>query len=200
MNRVIGLIFGSMCGLVLLMGPQAVFAQHRGQGGGGTGRPAGGSDSTDLSDFKRAMALAASPDQITQFRELTKSTAAAKKSAQDFLQTVSKGDSAALSRNADELSDAVADAQDANQKFLQMFSAGQKSLLKNVTKKLGKANSEITKESKALQAGHSDAEKARAEVEKIDSALGEFETQQAELANQMGIPAEGAAQKGSGAQ
>ena len=196
MKRVIGLIFG----LVLLMGPQAAFAQHHGQGGGGAGRPSGGSDSTDLSDFKRAMALAASPDQIAQFRELTKSTQAAKKSAQDFLQAASKGDSAALSRNADALSDAVAEAQDANQKFLQMFSAGQKSLLKNVTKKLGKANSEITKESKALQASHSDAEHARAQVEKIDSALGEFEAQQADLANQMGIPAEGAAQKGSGAQ
>jgi chromosome segregation ATPase len=200
MKRVIGVIFGSACGLVLLMGPQVVFAQHRGQGGGGAGRPAGGSDSTDLSDLKRAMALAASPDQIAQFRELTKSTQAAKKSAQEFLQTAAKGDGAALSRNADALSDALAEAQDANQKFLQMFSAGQKSLLKNVTKKLDKANSEITKENKALQASHSDAERARAPVEKIGSALGEFETQQADLANQMGIPAEGAAQKGSGAQ
>src|SRR5271156_3719206 len=180
MKRGIGLRFGFVCGLVLVLGAQVVFAQHRGQGGGGTGRPAGGSDSGDLTDFKRAMALAASPDQIAQFRELTKSTQAARKSARDFLQTASKGDSAALSRNADALSDALAEAQDANQKFLQMFSAGQKSLLKNVTKKLGKANSEITKESKALQAGHSDAERARANVEKIDSALGEFETQQAD--------------------
>jgi hypothetical protein len=39
-----------------------------------------------LKDFKRAVALQATPDQVVQFQRLTKSTQAARKSAQDIQQ------------------------------------------------------------------------------------------------------------------
>ena len=81
MNRLIWLV----CGIVLLMNPYTLPAQRRGGRGAGTATPPTGVSSTDdLKDFKRAIALQASPGQMVQFRQLTASTQAARKSAQNL--------------------------------------------------------------------------------------------------------------------
>src|SRR5271165_448789 len=117
-----------VCGFVLLIGPHTLQAQHRGGRGTGAGRaPAGGSNSDDLKDFNRAVALQASPDQMTQFRQLTKSTQAARRVAQDLVQLAANTNRPDLSQNADALSNAVEEAQTENERFLRTFSDVQKS-------------------------------------------------------------------------
>lgn len=189
-----------MCGAVLTMCTQAAVAQHHGQGGSGSssGRgQSGSSNSDELKDFKKAVAVQASPDQVTQFRELVKSTEAAKKNTQDFLLLASnsgKADAAGnnisqhdLSTKMESLAGAVEEVQTENEQFLRTFSSTQKSLLKDETKKLGKANSEVAKQGKTLNAGEGDKRDA---VEKLDKALEDLAGKQAALGTVMGIPAE----------
>jgi len=87
---------------------------QRGGHGTGAGRPTTGvsnpaPNNSDMNDFNRALALQATQDQIARFQQLTKSTKAARKQAQDLSQTkiTSKPDS---SRYAG-LNDAVEEAQ-----------------------------------------------------------------------------------------
>jgi CHAT domain-containing protein len=151
-----------------------------------------------LKDFKRAVALQATPDQVVQFQRLTKSTQAARKSAQDIQQLAESANQPDLFRYPNPLTSAVEEAQTDNEQFLQSFSAVQKSGLKDLTKKLGKANSDVTKQSKALTRGlgHSriDGKQIAGVVEKLDKALSDFQTKQLAVGTEMGIPGEGSSQ------
>jgi len=198
MNRLTWLI----CCIVLLIDPSISPAQHR----GGQGANAGGqgssraSSSDDLNDFKRAMAVQASPDQVSRFKQSATSTQAAKKAAQDLLQLASNTGKPNLSQTTDALSSAVDEAQTDSQRFLRTFSDAQKSGLKDLTKKLGKANSEITRQNKALGhiAGTSapDAGQIASVAEKLDKALGDFATTQSAIGTEMGIQSESASSAG----
>ncbi len=190
MNRWVSLV-----GWLVLLMPVAVVAQHHGQAGGvssGGRSSTGKSDSDDLKDFKRAVALQASPDQAALFHEVTKSTAEARKSTQDFLQLAHAG-TADPSRLHD-LSDAVDEAQRENQKFVQTFGNAQKSLLKDLTKKMAKADTEITKQNKLLGQTGNDSKRSADAVEKMDKALADLQDHQATLKSEMGIKDEGPAQ------
>ena len=194
MKRLLWLV----CGIALLTTPCALLAQHRGGHGGGTTRAAGGSTTDDLKDFKRAIALQASPDQVTQFRRLTESTQVARKSAQDLLKLAENASKTDLLRSTDDLAGALDKAQTDNQHFLQSFSDAQKSGLKEITKKLDKANSDVTKRSKALAR---DLERSRIAgqqisgvAEKLDKALSDFQTRQLAIGNEMGIQSEDSSQ------
>ena len=193
MNRLIWLV----CGIVLLMNPHILLAQRRGGHGGGPGRraPAGGSGTDDLKDFKRAMALQASPDQVVQFQRLNESTQVARKSAQDLLKLAENPSKTDLFRPTNVLASALDEAQTDNEKFLQTFSAVQKSGLKEITKKLGKANSDVTKGSKALTRGLErppiGGQQISGVAEKLDKALSDFQARQLAIAKEMGIQSEG---------
>jgi len=191
MNRLIWLV----CGIALLLNPHILLAQRRGGHGGGTGRaPAGGSGSDDLKDFKRAMALQASPDQVAQFRRLNESTQVARKNAQDLLNLADNSSKPDLFRSTSLLASALEEVQTDNQKFLQTFSAPQKSGLKDITKKLDKANSDVTKGSKALTRDLERSQIAGQQIsgvaEKLDKALGDLQTRQLAIAKEMGIQSE----------
>ena len=167
-------------------------AQHQGSQGG-VGRGSGKtSNSDDLHDFKRAVALQASPDQVSQFKELVTSTQAAKKATQELLQLSAKAATPDLFHSADNVPSAVEDVQADNEKFLRTFTKVQQSELKKITKKLEKANSEMSKESKALgpAASKSDGKQIASLAEKLDKALSDFASAQDALANEMGIPQE----------
>jgi hypothetical protein len=188
-----------VCGIVLLMSPPTLLAQRRGGHGAGAGRPpAGVSKTDDLKDFKRAVALQATPDQVTQFQRLTKSTHAARKSAQDLLQLAESASKPDLFRYTEPLTSAVGEAQTDDERFLQSFSAVQKSELKDLTKKLGKAQSDVTKQTKALTQGlghsGSDGKQIASVVEKLDKALSDFQTEQLAVSAEMGIQGEGSSQ------
>ena len=194
-NRLLWLV----CGIVLLMNPYALLAQRRGgRGAGAANAPGGVSSSDDLKDFKRTLALQASPDQVVQFRRLTESTQVARKSAQDFLKLAENTSKTDLFRSTDHLAVALDKAQTANQHFLQSFSDAQKSGLKEVTKKLDKANSDVTKRSKALTR---DLERSRIAgqqisgvAERLDKALSDLQARQLAIGSEMGIQSEGSSQ------
>jgi len=195
MNRLLWLV----CGIVLLMNPYALLAQRRGGHGAGTTRaPAGASGTDDLKDFKRAIALQASPDQVVQFRRLTESTQVARKSAQDLLKLAENTTKIDLFRSTDHLAVALDTAQTDNQHFLQSFSDVQKSGLKEAVKKVSKANSDVTKRSKTLTR---DLERSRITgqqisgvAEKLDKALSDLQARQIAIGSEMGIQSEGSSQ------
>jgi|HubBroStandDraft_6_1064221.scaffolds.fasta_scaffold1037191_1 hypothetical protein len=183
-------------GMILLFSSHAMLAQHGGHGGGRGGAPrsTGTGDTSDknLQDFNHAMAVQATPDQVSQFQALAKSTESARKQAQELLQLAAKANrSADLSQQTAALKDAVEDAQGGNKYFVKSFSKPQKDGLKELTKKLEKADSEVGRQRKALDQrlehskGESDAMASTAD--KLEKALAEFQAQQLNLGKEMGI-------------
>jgi hypothetical protein len=151
-----------------------------------------------LKDFKRAVALQATPDQAVEFRRLTESTQVARKSAQDLLKLAENASKTDLLRSSNPLASALEEVRTDNQKFLQSFSVVQKSGLREVTKKLDKSNSDVTKRSKALTrdlelsptAGRQISEVAQ----KLDEALSDLQARQLAIGSEMGIQSEGSSQ------
>ena len=185
-------------GTLLLLSASTLLAQHGGHGGGGRrGSPgAGSTDTSDasLADFNRALAVQATSDQISHFPQLTKSTEAARKLAQDCSGLSGKADSATeFSRRTAALKEAVEEAQGSNQDFVKSFTKSQKAGLKELTKKLEKADSEVGKLWKDLerQLGGAKAvtEAIALTADKLEKALEEFQSQQIELGKEMGITA-----------
>ena len=136
------------------MSPHALLAQHGGHGGAGAGRPSTGAsnpapNSSDINDFNRAIALQATPDQVARFRQLMKSTEAAINEAHDLAQHAENAAKPDSSRDAS-LNDAVEEARSNNLQFLRTFSASQQSGLKHLTKKLSKADSDISWQARLL--------------------------------------------------
>jgi len=188
MNRVLRLV----CGIILVMNAYALLAQFRGGHRSGTTRPPAGVATTDdLKAFNRAVALQASPDQVVQFRQLSDSTQVARKNAQDLLKVAQKPSKADVFRSANLLTSALETAQTDNQKFVRSFSPAQKSGLRQVTKKLDHANSDVTKRSKALTRDleHSPIPRQYSGIaEKLDKALSDVQTRQLAIGKEMGIP------------
>jgi chromosome segregation ATPase len=193
MNRVAAMVMGAM--LSLYAAP-SLLAQHgggHGGGGGGHGAPGVGSVAdTSLTDFNRALAVQATPDQTSHFPELTKSTETAKKRAQELSQSGTKvPDSTEFAQRSAALKSAMEEAQGANQDFVKSFTKSQKAGLKELTKKLEKAESEVGKQWKDLEK-QLDGVKAVNEgiagnADKLEKALTEFQSQQIELGKEMGI-------------
>jgi hypothetical protein len=191
-NRAMVLAIGTL----LLLSASTLLAQHGGHGGGGRrGSPGAGSGDTSdagLADFNRALAVQATTDQISHFPQLTKSTEAARKLAQDCSGQSGKADSATeFSRRTAALKEAVEEAQGSNQDFVKSFTKSQKAGLKELTKKLEKADSEVGKLWKDLerQLGGAKAvtEAIALTADKLEKALEEFQSQQIELGKEMGI-------------
>src|ERR1700688_1619292 len=122
------------------------FAQHGGGGhmGGGAstagGRPTGVDAKDDLKDFKEALAVQASSQQVVDYKLMLKSTEAASAESKALVEEV------ASERNASEIAhrdktllDAIEAARTANKDFFEEFSDRQKTGLKDITKKLKKA-------------------------------------------------------------
>jgi hypothetical protein len=150
-------------------------------------------NNSDLKDFNRAIAVQATPDQVGRFQQLTRSTEAARKEAQSLIQHASNTNKPDSSRYAD-LSDAVKEAQSNNQQFVMSFSTPQRSGLKPQTKKLSKADSDVSKQCKALtqELARSgiDGKKIANVVDRLDKALTDFQTGQIEIGKEMGIQTE----------
>jgi hypothetical protein len=183
-------------GIVLLFCSGQVWGQHGGHGGGRSGAPRGtGSgepNNSNLQDFNHALAVQATPDQVSQFQALAKSTEAARKQAQELLTIASKANRMAdFSQQTSALKDALEDAQGGTKYFVKGLSKSQKDGLKELTKKLEKADSEVAKHRKALdqQVGRAKTETAAvaSTADKLEKALAEFQAQQLSLGKEMGI-------------
>jgi hypothetical protein len=148
---------------------------------------------SDISDFNRAVALQATPDQIAQFQRLTKSTEIARKDAQTLIQLSQNASNSDSSRYT-ELNDAVDEARSSNLQFMRGLSASQQSGLKPQTKKLAKADADIFKQSKSLahesEQRPIDTKKIAGLVEKLDNALSAFQSDQIDMGKEMGIQSE----------
>jgi murein L,D-transpeptidase YcbB/YkuD len=189
-----------LCQIVLLMCPSTLLAQR---GGHSAGHPATGAsnptpNTSDISDFNRTIALQATPDQIAQFQQLNKSTEAASKEAQNFIQhaedrSPENASTPNSSRYAD-LSDTVDEAETNIQRFVGSFSSAQQSGLKPQIKKLSKADSDVSKQRKALskelERSQIDDKKLAAVTERLDKSLTGFRTELVDLGKEMGIQPE----------
>ena len=180
----------------LLLSSSVMLAQHGGHGGGGRGGApkAGAADTSDagLTDFNRALAVQATSDQTSHFPELTNSTETARKLAQELSHFTTKTDGATdFTRETAALKDAVEEAQGSNQDFVKSFTKSQKAGLKELTKKLEKADSEVAKQWKNLEKQLGEAKAATEGVagsaDKLEKALEELQSQQIELGKEMGI-------------
>jgi hypothetical protein len=183
-------------GTCLLLSTPFVLAQHGGHAGGGRGGAprAGAADTSDagLTDFNRALAVQATSDQTSHFPELTNSTETARKLAQELSLPAAKTEGATdFTRETAALKDAIEAAQGSNQDFIKSFTKPQKAGLKELTKKLEKADSEVAKQWKDLekQLGEAKAptEGVAGSADKLEKALQELQSQQIELGKEMGI-------------
>ena len=184
-----------LCQIVLLTCSSTLLAQRGGHSGG---RPSTGAsnptpNNSDMTDFNRAIALQATPDQIAQFQQLNRSTEAASKQAQNLIQARNDASTPNSSRYTD-LSDALDEAQTNIRRFVGSFSAAQQSGLKPQINKLSKADSDVSKQSKALaqelERSQIDDKKLAAVTEKLDKALTGFRTVLIDIGKEMGIQPE----------
>jgi hypothetical protein len=181
----------------LLLCPLLATAQrhggHAGPGGipGGSGRPDGVDEKDSLKDFHLAMAVQATSEQIAEFQGLVKSTEEAKSKVQMFAQQKSKLGLASDAVSGAQLDQAIENIRAGSKKFVDGFSDKQKSGLKDFTKRLAKADSDLETEEKkfnqSLQAANGAGPEAAVHIESLDKALTEFSNQQLALGREMGI-------------
>lgn len=163
------------------------------QQGQGQGRPQRPSNDTSIQDFKRAMAVQAAPDQISDFQLLARNTEDARKQAHD-LQTKSAGasDSTGLYKPASTLKDTVDQVENQMQSFVKGFTKAQSVLLKEQIKKMGKVQSEISKQGKSLDEQLKrpavDPKQLADLTDRLEKSLTDLQAQQRSLADEMGIP------------
>jgi len=182
-------------GTLLLLSPPSLLAQPGGHGGGRRGTPGAGSGDTSeagLTDFNHALAVQATADQAAHFQELTKSTETARKLAQELSVLSGKPDSEAdFSRKTAALKENVEEAQGGNQDLVKSFTKSQKAGLKELTKKLEKADSEVSKlwkdRARQLRGAKANNEGIAGTSDKLEKALEEFQSQQISLGKEMGI-------------
>jgi hypothetical protein len=200
-------------GAALLASPCGVLAQHGG-GGHGTGGDAGGtasglsgptgratglSEKDDLKDFHAALAVQATSQQIIEYGAMLKSTTAASAELQALLDELGKQNNASkLAIHDATLAQALEKARMENQKFLDGFSDPQKSGLKEISKKLTKAEADLAQQAKALDQEIGDAKAVgpsiTISVQSLERTLTSFRSQQLDLGEEMSIGAANNAQ------
>jgi hypothetical protein len=183
---------------IVLLCTLAALGQHGGPGGGrrsaSSGTGSGATTDSGLRDFNHALAVQATPDQASRFQSLAKSTEEARKQSQDLLRLDAKADDPAdFSQHVAALKDAVEGVQSGNRSFVKSLSKSQKAGLKELTKKLDKADSEVTKQKKVLDRRlglpQGDDEAVASSADKMEKALAGFQAEQLSLGKEMGIQA-----------
>lgn len=190
-------------GTALLACPCAVFAQH-GAGGGriggsaaGGGGLSGGNRATgienkdDLRSFHEIMAVQATSEQKIAYASLLKSTASASTELKAFIEQIGKENNAPEVASHDKtLEDAIETARTLNKKFLEGFSEAQKSGLKEITKRLTKADSEVAQQARVVdqevEANAAVAQMANSS-QNLDRELATFQRAQVDLGEEMSI-------------
>jgi hypothetical protein len=185
-------------GCVLLALTNAAVAQRHGGGGiasgntglSGTSRPTGVDEKDSLKDFHEALAVQATSEQVAEFQALVKNIEAAQTGLQSFLQPLHKQDAPAPAALQSSIDGAVEKARTGSRNFEDGFSSAQKSGLKDIAKRLAKADAVLEQEQKAfdqnLALKASNTEIA-AHGESLDKALTDFYNQQLILGRAMSI-------------
>jgi hypothetical protein len=193
-SRISALILGP----VLLVCSGTAAAQHHGGGGrmgGGGGisgmsRPTGVDDKDSLKDFHQVLALQGTSQQVAEFQRLVRNTEAAQAALQSFQQQLHPEKGTEPPGRQDALDQALENARTETKKFQESFSAAQKSGLKDLTKRLARADSDLDQGQKKLDQSL-DAKAASPEVASLADGLGkaltDFYNQQLALGREMSI-------------
>ncbi|HEX4784789.1 MAG TPA: hypothetical protein VH350_10625 [Candidatus Sulfotelmatobacter sp.] len=180
--------------LTLLAFPLTASAQRHGgasSGGGGISaitRPSGVKEEDTLKDFHQAMAVQATSQQTAEFQALIKTTEAAQTALQTLLQQAQKRIAVQSSRET--IDQSLEDARNETKKFEQGFSSAQKSGLKEIDKRLAKADSDLEQEQRKLDEGlqaKASSPDLAARAENLSKSLTEFSNQQLALGREMSI-------------
>jgi hypothetical protein len=182
-------------GFALLAYPLAATAQRHGggiSGGGlsGNSRPTGVKEDDTLKDFHQAIAVQATSQQTAEFQAAIKSTEDAKTQVQVFLDQLHKQDRSAESVPHEPVDQALDNARSANKTFQQGFSPAQKSGLREIAKKLAKADSDLEQEEKKMDqslVSRAAGSEVAARAESLGKALTDFYNQQLALGREMSI-------------
>lgn len=192
----------SILGCVLLAYPLAATAQRHGGGGAGMGsgglsgisRPSGVDEKDSLKDFHRAMALQATSQQIADFQALIKDTEAAQTALQSLQQQLhaenNVPETARATLNQTSLNQAIEKARNETTKFPEGFSSAQKAGLKDLVKRLAKADLTLEQEEKSLDQAldlKAAIPQVAATAEGLDKSLADFHDQQLALGREMSI-------------
>jgi len=174
---------------MFLMFSHALVGQQ-GQGHGGPPRP---STDTSIQDFKRAMAVQAAPDQISDYQTLAKNTEDAKQAAHALqAKAGAASDGTGFYQPASALKDSVDQIMNSERVFVKGFTKAQTVLLKDHTKKLSKAETEVTKEGKnldeAMKRSAIDPKELAGVAGRVEKVLTDLQSQQQVLADEMGVP------------
>lgn len=200
-----GMIKTVLLGASLLAYPCSVLAQHGGGTAGRGGESSGGlsapngiatgvSTKDELKDFHEVLAVQATSEQVTQFAAMVKSSEAASAELRGFREQFGKENGGAVlaSRGAT-LDQALEKARAENRKFVDGLSERQKSGLKEVVKRLAKAESDLEQQAKVLDQVDADSKAVGQQIaraaENLDRALTSFRSQQADLGQEMSIGA-----------
>lgn len=181
--------------------PVAAAAQRHSAGGSsvgggingsvsGSNRPTGVDEGDNLKDFHQVLAVQATSEQVAEFQALVKSTQAAQSQLQALLEQFRKENAVADSAPRNALHPALEDARTRTRKFQEGFSEAQKSALKEIGKRLAKADSDLDQEEKKLDQTFdlkSPAPDLLAHAEALDKALTDFSHQQLALGREMSI-------------
>ncbi len=181
--------------MLFLLFPLAVLGQRGGRHGsagtgGGTTAP---QEDPDVATLKHAIAVQATEEQIGQFRLMMKSTEAARQQAHDFQHLDSNAsNSEGLSSRATGLQDSVEEAQSENQTFRRSLSDSQEAGLKNLTKKVTKSASAVSRDVKAIsqqleQQGALNSGRLISAAANLEKALAVFQSDLLNLGKEMGI-------------
>ena len=153
--------------------------------------PHSGLGDDDDRNLERLMAVQATPEQTTSFNRLLKDVQAARDRLQSFLKLPQAPGSSASSGSAATLDQSVENLRTASQNLLASFSSVQKSGLKDVTRKVESADSDLDKLRTAftriLQTAKADSAPVAASAANLDSALASFQNQQLALGREMSI-------------
>jgi hypothetical protein len=187
----------------LLACSRGMLAQHGGtagrggESGGGLSGPAGiatgVSDKDDLKNFHAALAVQATKPQIIQYASMVKSTDTAAAQLRSILELLSKNNAGELTSRGATLDQAINQARTASKKFLDGFSDQQKNGLKEIIRRLGKADSDLEQQTRVLDQAFADgksvAQQISGSAENLDHTLTSFRSQQTDLGEEMSIAA-----------
>lgn len=174
-----------LCTPIILLG-QSGRHSHSSSGNnqGSSTTPA---DNPDLTDFKRAVALEATADQQSEFKLLANDTDSARQRAQ-AIQKAAHEDTV---KQSTALQNSLDDVQRQDRKFLNTFSDAQTSGLKKQAKKLTQSDAGLGKEAKKFSAQLEkippDPQRLQQTAEHLEHALVMLQSDQNELAEEMGI-------------
>lgn len=161
-----------------------------GSGISGISRPTGVDEKDSLKDFHQVLALQASSQQIAEFQALVKSTEMAQAELQALLQQLRKGNAVVDSAHGEALDHALESVRMGNKKFVDGFSPVQKAGLKDLAKRLAKADLDLDQEQKRLDQSmeiKATTQELIPHAESLDKALTDFSDQQLALGREMSI-------------